>query len=466
MIHGRLIVQRLEAQDYNRDGGLNDDGFKAAMLIGEIQMNEEELAEAFNLICEGEDLAYQDWVLRNYPSYREYFQLTITSRDLGRDTPQPDRISASATARDFPGDPSSIHETSMSLIREEVDKNKLASARNKIENYLKAKDMSLGVMFRVIDADSTGAMELPEFKNKIKGLHMNLDDEEVVAIFRSLDLNSSGAVTYAELVEQFSTINTEQIINRISNVLTSSKIQEEFYFDKYAGVDGTRSRMSKQEFSRMIRELYSKVTNLELAHVYKHFDRGNKGYILKEDFLSAFKHPVSQQTFALSIEDIVKPLATKARKFGVKLGPLFHKYDTDGNHRLSAEELRDALAKNKIVLSNEDVLALKEHFRIQYRTSEIKKEDFVALMEKKFERRVAEPEAKKALFDVKNKLAANHTTAHKFLMLHNPDSSELINIASFKMAIYTLKCLALHDIDNLTKYMDEKNEGFISVGTF
>ena len=105
----------------------------------------------------------------------------------------------------------------MSLIQGggEIDKNKVISARNKIENYLKSKDMSLGVMFRVLDADSTGAMELPEFKNKIKGLHMNLDEEEVMAIFRHLDINSSGAITYAELVEQFSAINTEQIINRI-----------------------------------------------------------------------------------------------------------------------------------------------------------------------------------------------------------------------------------------------------------
>ena len=121
--------------------------------------------------------------------------------------------------------------------------------------------------------------------------------------------------------------------------------------------------MSKAEFSRMIRELYSKVTSPELAAVHKHFDRGSKGYILKEDFLSAFKRPVAQQTFNLGIEDIVKPLATKARKFGVNLGVLFDKYDTDRNGRLSAEELRDALAKNRLILSPDDVSVLKEYFR-------------------------------------------------------------------------------------------------------
>ena len=72
---------------------------------------------------------------------------------------------------------------------------------------------------------------------------------------------------------------------------------------------------------------------------------------------------MSQQTFNLSIEDIVKPLATKIRKFNVNLNWLFDKYDTDKNGRLSAEELRDALAKNKLILSNDDVLILKEYFR-------------------------------------------------------------------------------------------------------
>ena len=80
----------------------------------EIQMTEAELDEAFYLISDGEDLAYYDWVIKNYPSYKDFFQHQITSREIGRDTPQYDKISVSGTAREFPldGGPSSIHETS------------------------------------------------------------------------------------------------------------------------------------------------------------------------------------------------------------------------------------------------------------------------------------------------------------------------------------------------------------------
>ena len=70
--------------------------------------------------------------------------------------------------------------------------------------------------------------------------------------------------------------------------------------------------------------------------------------------------------FNLSIEDIIKPLATKARQHKVNFGLLFDKYDTDKNHRLSAEELRDALAKAKLTISQDDVVILKEYFQNQF----------------------------------------------------------------------------------------------------
>jgi hypothetical protein len=59
-----------------------------------------------------------------------------------------------------------MHDTSMSMSAE-PNKEKFASAKTKIENYLKSNDISLGVMFQVIDTDSSGAMEYTEFKSKV-----------------------------------------------------------------------------------------------------------------------------------------------------------------------------------------------------------------------------------------------------------------------------------------------------------
>lgn len=179
------------------------------------------------------------------------------------------------------------------------------------------------------------------------------------------------------------------------------------------------------------------------------------------------------KTFALGIEDIVKPLATKARKFNVDLGDLFARYDTDKNNRLSAEELRNALAKNNLSLSPDDVNVLKEYFRNKYgakagfnNSAEITKEDFIKMMGTKFDRKYDQAEARKSLFDVRNKLEQLHITPQKLLMEYNSDTTELINISSFKIAIHSLKCLGQYDIDNLTKSCDTNNEGYISIGSF
>lgn len=53
--NGRLIISKLEGQDYNKDGVLNVDGFKAALRIPEVPLRDHELDEAYNLICTSED---------------------------------------------------------------------------------------------------------------------------------------------------------------------------------------------------------------------------------------------------------------------------------------------------------------------------------------------------------------------------------------------------------------------------
>lgn len=36
-----------------------------------------------------------------------------------------------------------------------------------------------------------------------------------------------------------------------------------------------------KDFTKMVRSLYEKVTNPEIVYIFKHFDKGNKGYVSK-----------------------------------------------------------------------------------------------------------------------------------------------------------------------------------------
>ena len=60
-----------------------------------------------------------------------------------------------------------------------------------------------------------------------------------------------------------------------------------------------------------------------------------------ENFTEAFGRDVAEMTstVAINIEDIIKPLITKIKKFRVDLSELFEKYDKSKIKKLSAEDL-------------------------------------------------------------------------------------------------------------------------------
>ena len=54
----------------------------------------------------------------------------------------------------------------------------------------------------------------------------------------------------------------------------------------------------------------------------------------------------------------------------------------------------------------------------------------------------------------------------QIMLSFNKGESELVTIGDFKRALQSLKCLDQYSIDNLAKFLDTNNEGFISIGTF
>ena len=112
---------------------------------------------------------------------------------------------------------------------------------------------------------------------------------------------------------------------------------------------------------------------------------------------------IEQKTFSLSIEDVIKPLASKARKLKAGVGALFDGIDTNRNGLISAEELRDGLVKAGIRMSDDDVAMIKEYFRAKTRREQIGKQDFLALLGTTFERKFDQAAARKSLSDIKMK---------------------------------------------------------------
>lgn len=64
-----------------------------------------------------------------------------------------------------------------------------------------------------------------------------------------------------------------------------SKVEPEFYFNKSCLSDQTKQKLSQEDFTKMVRSLYEKVTKPEIMHIFLHFDKGRKGYVTKSEFL-------------------------------------------------------------------------------------------------------------------------------------------------------------------------------------
>ena len=282
------------------------------------------------------------------------------------------------------------------------------NAKAKIESYIQDKNVNLSVIFRVIDANSSGEIDFAEFKTRVRALHMPLAEEEIVAIFKSMDKDNSNTISYAELCEQFAQINTQQILNKLKKLFTAGNINPEYHFNKYSAQDGSRTSMSKSEFERMIKEVNNEVTALETTHVFKHFDTAGKGYIRLEEFTKAFDKKVVKQGFNLSIEDIIKPLATKAKKFNIKFEKMFEAYDKNNNNMLDVNELTHALKKNNLITTKDDKNVLERYLKDHYNSEEITLAEFKHMLSKftrnPQERKFVEADAKRALYEVRNRM--------------------------------------------------------------
>lgn len=167
------------------------------------------------------------------------------------------------------------------------------------------------------------------------------------------------------------------MVKKIKSILIGSKVNPETVFNEFC-TDRVNKRMSANDFKRFVKKYIEKAADPEVDLLFRHFCGGDAvagltNMLTLQDFNNAFGREVQlQQTVQCSIEDIIKPLATKIKKFNVNVAELFEKYDKNQNRRLSAEELANALLKDmKIQLAEDEVAAIKEYFRSRHNTLEI-----------------------------------------------------------------------------------------------
>jgi hypothetical protein len=117
----------------------------------------------------------------------------------------------------------------------------------------------------------------------------------------------------------------------------------------------------------------------------------------------------------------------------------------------------------KMELGAEEVKAVKEYFKNKHNSVEISELDFISLINMKFARQFDEAEAKRALIIIKQRINKN---AKMICRDFDVEGIERLSLRNFKYSLHSLKVLSQYQIDNLTKYLDKADDGFVVVDVF
>ena len=63
------------------------------------------------------------------------------------------------------------------------DSESLRLAMEKIKSFLAQQDLTLSMMFNVMDTNADQSLQRSEFSHKIKAMHIDLTDKEIEALF-------------------------------------------------------------------------------------------------------------------------------------------------------------------------------------------------------------------------------------------------------------------------------------------
>jgi len=204
-LQGEQVVRKFLNVDLDRNGAVVFHGVKAALLYPEFKITEEEIKEVFDILNRGGQFYYRDYILQRNPSLRPLL-LDISTPSL------PPTLRS-----EHPLDASTSRFSKQSTVV--VDENKLKAIKNKIKSYIQTQDISLSILFNIMDTDSNKSIDKMEFRSRIQALKINIDTDDIDMLFKSIDRDSSGTITYIEFCKEF-----EEINSKISMVISNSPI--------------------------------------------------------------------------------------------------------------------------------------------------------------------------------------------------------------------------------------------------
>jgi Ca2+-binding EF-hand superfamily protein len=449
-------------KDVNRDREVNIDGFKASVIAAGIVdaklLTLSDLEEIFNLISVNGMLRYGEYMVEQERRTLQYFpkesqQKIEESIGLAESSRT---LDASVQQMTAPVEPTAKSKT----IAAPTSAHILRTAKEKIERFLASQDVTLSMLFAVIDTNSDDPLSRPEFSRRLSAVQAGLEAEEVDALFTHLDSDKDGNISQREFMQAFSGANADQIVSRMRRVLFGASMSVKQLLSTHCG-SGPISRL---EFRKIVRALIDKLADFEIDSVFKELSGGAET-LAREDFLDRFGRDEQEKQFQTGIEDILKPLGTFMRRKQMSVFTLFQEHDQDRNQMLSAKELATALRTTlKYELSPDEVNTMSEYFRARFERAEVNKAQFGDLLSTTWVRKWESKRARAALAAIRAKLKEQGRQIEAVLATEARLTMDQVPLRAFKRAIYQLGAVTQQQVNNLATYLDRYDDGMIRIG--
>lgn len=300
---GKELADCFLRKDLNKDGELNVDGFKAAVIEAGVvdpgQLAGPDLVEIFNLISENGLLKYGAYMVEQDSRTLQYFpretqQKIEESGTLGESSRT---LDASFLGGPLDGSTKSKAQATASAAPTLKQRALLTTAKEKIERFLASQDVTLSMLFSVIDTNSDEQLSRSEFSRKLTAMRAGLEPEEVDVLFKHLDANKDGSVSYGEFVQAFSAANAGQIVNRMRRVLFGASMSVKQLLSDHCLPSDPPAAISKASFRKIVGVLIDKLADFEVDGVFKELAKPGVDVISREDFLDRFGRDEQEKQF-------------------------------------------------------------------------------------------------------------------------------------------------------------------------
>jgi Ca2+-binding EF-hand superfamily protein len=177
--------------------------------------------------------------------------------------------------------------------------------------YMVKHSLNVDEIFAVINKRNAKEIGPEDFVSAFKQKIPDLSDEDIRDLFRAIDIDKSGSIELDEVKLELANVNAALVLKDLKNC--GKTVEELFKVAKFGKDD---DKLTIVELAELINLGVKTTPKTEVDIIFRAVDKKHNGYLTKADLKSAMEQvdSVLQASVVVSPNDLWMPLLTKIRK--------------------------------------------------------------------------------------------------------------------------------------------------------